>query len=87
VFVHMPLMYFPAYYTIKEFVFGESWSPVDWARTGVGKYVGNFREDFTAMAKVRGGEGRWGGEVIARDVILTKRIFPFVAVRVLTVRS
>jgi hypothetical protein len=37
VFVHMPLMYFPAYYTIKEFVFGDSWSPVDWVTTGVGK--------------------------------------------------
>lgn len=54
VFVHMPMMYFPAYYTIKEFVFGDSWSPIDWVTTGVGKYIGNFKEDFTAMAKLWG---------------------------------
>ena len=54
VFVHMPMMYFPAYYTIKESIFGDSWSPITWATTGLTKYYKNFYDDFTAMAKLWG---------------------------------
>ena len=54
VFVHMPMMYFPAYYTIKESIFGDSWSPIAWATTGLTKYYKNFYDDFTAMAKLWG---------------------------------
>mmetsp|Transcript_26433 Transcript_26433/g.74382 ORF Transcript_26433/g.74382 Transcript_26433/m.74382 type:complete len:298 (+) Transcript_26433:93-986(+) len=49
VFIHLPLMYFPAFYAVKESVMGSSWSPVDWVRDGVTKYYNNFRKDFTAM--------------------------------------
>ena len=30
VFVHLPFMYFPAFYTVKEFVQGTSNNPIDW---------------------------------------------------------
>ena len=30
IFVHMPFMYFPAFYTVKEFVQGTSNNPIDW---------------------------------------------------------
>ena len=30
--VHLPIIYFPTYYTVKEFVGGESWNPIDWVR-------------------------------------------------------
>ena len=30
--VHLPMIYFPTYYTVKEFVGGDSWNPVDWVR-------------------------------------------------------
>ncbi|GMH79182.1 hypothetical protein TrST_g6978 [Triparma strigata] len=54
IFVHMPMMYFPAYYTCKEFIFSQSWNPVDWVKDGVTKYAGNFTEDWVAMAKLWG---------------------------------
>lgn len=54
IFIHMPLMYFPAYYTAKEFVSGNSYNPVHWARDGVGKYIQNSQDDLTAMVKLWG---------------------------------
>merc|ERR1712159_186235 len=30
VFVHLPFMYFPAFYTVKEFCQGSSYNPLDW---------------------------------------------------------
>jgi len=54
IFVHLPLMYFPTYYTVKEFVSGSSWNPVDWAKDGVTKYAGNAKDDLTAMVKLWG---------------------------------
>jgi len=54
IFVHMPWMYFPAYYTCKEFVFGKSWSPIDWVKNGCTNYIGNIKEDLTAMVKLWG---------------------------------
>jgi len=30
--IHMPIIYFPTYYTVKEFVGGHSWNPTDWVR-------------------------------------------------------
>lgn len=32
VFVHLPLIYFPSYYTCKEIVTGTSWNPLDWVK-------------------------------------------------------
>lgn len=43
VIVHLPMMYFPTYYTVKEFVGGSSWNPVDWARDGMTKYSTNLK--------------------------------------------
>ena len=39
IFVHMPVMYFPTYYTMKEFVFGDSWSPVSWVKVREQRYL------------------------------------------------
>eukprot|EP00934_Nitzschia_sp_Nitz4_P005514 Nitzschia sp. Nitz4//scaffold54_size114964//47880//48596//NITZ4_003848-RA/size114964-processed-gene-0.185-mRNA-1//-1//CDS//3329554342//5504//frame0 len=46
--IHLPIIYFPTYYAVKEFVFGDSWSPVDWVQVGVTKYVNNAKDDLTA---------------------------------------
>ena len=54
VIVHLPLMYFPTYYTVKEFVSGTSNSPVEWVTDGVSKYSNNAKEDLTAMIKLWG---------------------------------
>merc|ERR1712232_535988 len=54
VFVHLPWMYFPSYYTCKEFVFGSSWNPVDWVKVGCSNYYGNMKEDLAAMVKLWG---------------------------------
>lgn len=51
---HLPMMYFPTYYTVKEFVGGDSWNPADWVKDGVSKYVGNAKEDLTAMVQLWG---------------------------------
>jgi len=52
IFVHLPLMYFPTYYTVKEFVGGASWNPIDWVKDGVSKYYNNSKEDLTAMVQL-----------------------------------
>lgn len=52
--VHLPMMYFPTYYTVKEFVGGSSWNPVDWVKDGCTKYYGNMTEDLAAMIKLWG---------------------------------
>jgi len=52
--VHMPMIYFPTYYTVKEFVGGHSWNPAHWVKDGVTKYSNNMKEDLTAMIKLWG---------------------------------
>ena len=54
IFVHLPLLYFPTYYTVKEFVSGHTWLPSDWVRDGVTKYYTNMTEDLTAMVQLWG---------------------------------
>lgn len=54
VLVHLPMIYFPTYYTVKEFVGGTSWNPADWVMDGCSKYKKNFQEDFVAMIKLWG---------------------------------
>jgi hypothetical protein len=39
VIIHLPVIYFPTYYTVKEFVSGSSWNPANW--------VSNYRYDNT----------------------------------------
>ena len=52
--IHLPLMYFPTYYTVKECVGGDSWNPAHWIQDGVGKYVNNAKDDLTAMVQLWG---------------------------------
>ena len=52
IIVHLPLLYFPTYYAVKEVVGGESWNPVDWIQDGVGKYAENYKEDLRAMVQL-----------------------------------
>jgi hypothetical protein len=52
--IHLPLIYFPTYYTVKEFVGGHSWNPIDWIQDGVGKYCSNAKDDLSAMIKLWG---------------------------------
>mmetsp|Transcript_40580 Transcript_40580/g.98007 ORF Transcript_40580/g.98007 Transcript_40580/m.98007 type:complete len:259 (+) Transcript_40580:1441-2217(+) len=52
--IHLPVLYFPTYYAVKEFVGGQSWNPTDWVRDGVTKYANNAKEDLTAMIKLWG---------------------------------
>lgn len=52
--VHLPLIYFPTYYTVKEFVYGQSWNPAEWAMNGVSQYTKNAKDDLTAMIKLWG---------------------------------
>eukprot|EP00560_Eucampia_antarctica_P000432 CAMPEP_0197831348 /NCGR_PEP_ID=MMETSP1437-20131217/9487_1 /TAXON_ID=49252 ORGANISM="Eucampia antarctica, Strain CCMP1452" /NCGR_SAMPLE_ID=MMETSP1437 /ASSEMBLY_ACC=CAM_ASM_001096 /LENGTH=244 /DNA_ID=CAMNT_0043434223 /DNA_START=195 /DNA_END=929 /DNA_ORIENTATION=+ len=52
--VHMPMIYFPTYYTVKEFVSGSSWNPTDWVKDGATKYSKNMKEDLLAMVKLWG---------------------------------
>lgn len=53
VLVHLPFMYFPVFYAVKESVQGSSWSPLDWVQDGCTKYYNNFQADFTKMFMVR----------------------------------
>ena len=52
--VHLPLIYFPTYYTVKESVSGGTWNPVDWVREGCTKYRTNFQDDFIALVQLWG---------------------------------
>ena len=54
VFVHLPLIYFPSYYTCKEIVTSSSWNPLDWVVDGCSKYWANKEDDLTAMIKLWG---------------------------------
>mmetsp|Transcript_1727 Transcript_1727/g.3804 ORF Transcript_1727/g.3804 Transcript_1727/m.3804 type:complete len:280 (-) Transcript_1727:2986-3825(-) len=50
--VHSPMIYFPTYYSLKEFVGGHKWNPADWIKDGLAKYSANASEDLTAMVLV-----------------------------------
>jgi len=52
--VHLPLIYFPAYYTCREIVTGTSWNPLVWMKDGCSKYWNNKDEDLLAMIKLWG---------------------------------
>jgi len=52
--IHLPMIYFPAYYTCKEVVTGTSWNPIDWVKDGCTKYWNNKDEDLLAMIKLWG---------------------------------
>jgi hypothetical protein len=54
IFVHMPIMYFPAYYSVKEFVSGEGYNPLSLVKDGVSRYINNAQDDLTAMVKLWG---------------------------------
>jgi hypothetical protein len=69
--VHMPIIYFPTYYTVKEFVSGHSWNPADWVANGVGKYTKNAKEDLTAMVQL------WGPSNCIQAILPTYIRLPF----------
>ena len=71
IFVHLPLMYFPTYYTVKEFVGGQSWNPAHWVKDGVTKYAGNLQEDLTAMVQL------WGPSDCIQFVLPVHMRMPF----------
>jgi len=52
--VHLPMMYFPTYYTVKELIGGKTWNPIDWVKDGCTKYAKNAKEDLTAMVQLWG---------------------------------
>jgi hypothetical protein len=52
--IHLPLLYFPSYYTCKEIVIGQTWNPIDWITDGCAKYWANKEEDLWAMIKLWG---------------------------------
>lgn len=54
VVVHLPMIYFPTYYTVKEFVSMKSYNPADWVKDGVTKYSANAKEDLKAMIQLWG---------------------------------
>jgi hypothetical protein len=69
--IHLPLMYFPTYYAVKEFVSGDSWNPISWVTGGVSKYRANMQEDLTAMIKL------WGPSDCVQFVLPTHIRMPF----------
>ncbi|KAL7560057.1 hypothetical protein ACA910_016119 [Epithemia clementina (nom. ined.)] len=71
IFVHLPILYFPSYYTVKEFISGTSWNPVDWARDGVAKYIKNSKQDLTAMVRL------WGPSDCVQFALPTHIRMPF----------
>lgn len=52
ILVHLPMCYFPTYYSVKEFIGGSSWNPAVWVKDGVTKYFNNSKEDLTAMVQL-----------------------------------
>jgi hypothetical protein len=52
IMVHLPIIYFPTYYSVKELVGGNSWNPMHWVKDGVTKYSNNAKEDLTAMLQL-----------------------------------
>jgi hypothetical protein len=65
----LPCIYFPCFYTVKEFLQGKSYNPVDWARDGLTKYYHNAPVDIRALW------GFWGpGNVLVFSVPLWLRM-------------
>jgi len=51
-FIHLPFMYYPTFYIVKQAVQGEPMPPDRVVATGLAKYVANFVPDQTAMLSV-----------------------------------
>mmetsp|Transcript_18984 Transcript_18984/g.28667 ORF Transcript_18984/g.28667 Transcript_18984/m.28667 type:complete len:218 (-) Transcript_18984:263-916(-) len=51
-FIHLPFMYYPTFYVVKEGVQGGSSSPDAWIKNGFTKYISNFVPDQKAMLSV-----------------------------------
>lgn len=52
VFVHLPFMYLPSFYVVKECVQGESWNPLELVYGGLRKYYNNFMSDTSKIVAV-----------------------------------
>mmetsp|Transcript_27817 Transcript_27817/g.85346 ORF Transcript_27817/g.85346 Transcript_27817/m.85346 type:complete len:201 (-) Transcript_27817:777-1379(-) len=51
-FIHLPFMYYPTFYVVKEAVQGGSPHPDQWFGKGLTKYVTNFVPDQKAMLSI-----------------------------------
>jgi hypothetical protein len=47
-------VYLPTFYVFKGFVFGKTWSPMDWVHDGLGNYVKNWNKDVFDVLRVWG---------------------------------
>jgi len=54
IIVHLPMIYFPTYYTVQELVSGSSWNPINCIKDAFAKYSHNMKNDLTAMVKLWG---------------------------------
>jgi len=52
VFVHLPFMYLPSFYVVKEFVQGQSWNPMELTYEALRKYYSNFFSDTAKIVAV-----------------------------------
>eukprot|EP00667_Euglena_gracilis_P019658 EG_transcript_21116 len=50
--IHLPFMYYPTFYVMKEFVLGNSWAPSDFVGNGLHKYWHNCTTDVARMTSV-----------------------------------
>ena len=69
--VHLPFMYFPAYYTCKEFVTSDKRNPSLWVAEGCANYYNNMTEDLSAMIKL------WGPSDCVQFILPTHIRMPF----------
>lgn len=52
VFVHLPFLYLPSFYVVKESVAGSGGGPVDWVTNAADKYTRNWMTDVKVMTQV-----------------------------------
>eukprot|EP00548_Thalassiothrix_antarctica_P011162 CAMPEP_0194159298 /NCGR_PEP_ID=MMETSP0152-20130528/77752_1 /TAXON_ID=1049557 /ORGANISM="Thalassiothrix antarctica, Strain L6-D1" /LENGTH=233 /DNA_ID=CAMNT_0038868849 /DNA_START=422 /DNA_END=1121 /DNA_ORIENTATION=+ len=45
IIVHLPMIYFPTYYTVQELVSGSSWNPINCIKDAFAKYSHNMKND------------------------------------------
>lgn len=51
-FIHLPLVYLPTFYVVKEMVLGGKANPAEWAADGVNKYLTNWWVDVPQLIYV-----------------------------------
>ncbi|MEM8648880.1 MAG: Mpv17/PMP22 family protein, partial [Pseudomonadota bacterium] len=51
-FIHLPLVYLPTFYVVKEMVMGGKANPAEWVQDGVRKYLANWLVDVPQLIYV-----------------------------------